>query len=148
MPNTEDTQTIIHRTIVTPLGINYLFIGFQPPINASGNSKFASGKVIPIKIRFVDANLQSVPDAKPEVWLKNLSSAISLGEENAATSVSSADTGCIMRYVPADGHYIYNWDLGSLNNGCYEVFVRLYDSPTCSKNPYSVLITVDKKGKK
>jgi hypothetical protein len=131
------------------LGISYLFVGFQPPINAAGNSIFGNGRVIPIKIKITDADLNPVYDAAPTVWLTTFSSSTGLGTEFEETSsVSSADTDNIMRYVPADGHYIYNWDLSSLTNGTYAVVVDLGDSPTCSNGPYYVKITVDKRGNK
>ena len=53
-----------------------------------------------------------------------------------------------MRYVPEDGHYMYNWDLSALTNGTYGVVVDLGDSATCSAGPYYAVITVAKKGKK
>jgi hypothetical protein len=131
------------------LGIYYNFVGFQPPINPEGNSVFGNGRVIPIKIKIVDANLNSVANASPEVWIYQWSEGTGLGEVlEAATSVSGADTGNIMRYVPADQQYIYNWDLSSLANGTYAVVVDLGDSDACSKGPYYATITVSKKGKK
>ena len=131
------------------LGISYLFVGFQQPINPEGNSVFGNGQVIPIKIKLADANNQPVPDATPTVWLYQYSLSTGLGEViEPATSVSAADTGNIMRYVPADNHYIYNWDLSSLTNGTYAVVVDLGDSSACSKGPYYAVITVAKKGGK
>jgi hypothetical protein len=77
------------------------------------------------------------------------STSTGLGEVlEAATSVSSADTDNIMRYVPEDGHYIYNWDLSSLENGTYAVVVDAGDSDVCSTGPHYAVITVAKKGKK
>lgn len=131
------------------LGISYLFVGFQPPINPEGNSVFGNGRVIPIKIRLADANLAPVPDATPTVWVTQYSSETGLGEVlEPATSVSAADTGNVMRYVPEDDQYLYNWDLSSLGNGTYAVVVDLGDSPTCSQGPHHVVITVAKKGNK
>jgi hypothetical protein len=131
------------------LGISYLFVGFQQPINPEGNSVFGNGRVIPIKIKLADANGVPVVDATPTVWLTSYSESTGLGEVlEPATSVSAADTGNFMRYVPEDGHYIYNWDLGSLTNGTYGVVVDLGDSAACGDGPYFAVITVAKKGKK
>jgi hypothetical protein len=131
------------------LGVSYLFVGFQAPINPEGNSVFGNGRVIPLKIRLVDANNQPVPDARPTVWLTQYSTSTGLGEVfEAATSVSASDTDNIMRYVPEDGHYIYNWDLSSLENGTYAVVVDTGDSDACSTGPHYAVITVAKKGKK
>ena len=81
------------------------------------------------------------------MWLQQLLPG-GVGDEVEATSVSAADTGNIMRFVPEDGIYIYNMDLKSLDNGTYKVFVRLGDSETCSTGNPSVTVTVAKKGKK
>lgn len=131
------------------LGISYLFVGFQPPINPEGNSVFGNGRVIPIKIKLVDANLVPVADATPTVWMTQYSLDTGLGEVlEPATSVSAADTGNTMRYVSEDQQYIYNWDLSSLENGTYAVVVDLGDSDACSQGPYYAVITVAKKGGK
>jgi len=130
------------------LGITYMFVGFQQPINPEGNSIFG-GRVIPIKIKLVDANLAPVTDASPTVWLTSYSASTGLGTVlEQVSSVSAADTDNIMRYVPADQQYIYNWDATDLPNGTYAVVVDLGDSGTCRpQNPYAI-ITVAKKGKK
>jgi hypothetical protein len=131
------------------LGISYLFVGFQPPINPEGNSVFGNGRVIPIKIKLADANGEPVTDASPTVWLNKYSESTGLGEViEAATSVSAADTGNTMRYDPEAGQYIYNWDLSDLANGTYAVVVEVGDSPACNEGPYYAVITVAKKGKK
>lgn len=131
------------------LGIHYLFVGFQQPINPEGNSVFGNGRVIPIKIKIADANGNLVADATPTVWLTSYSAGTGLGEVlEPATSVSAADTDNFMRYVPEDGHYIYNWDLSSLGNGTYGVVVDLGENSVCSQVPYHAVITVAKKGKK
>jgi hypothetical protein len=131
------------------LGISYLFVGFQQPINPEGNSVFGNGRVIPIKIKLADANGQAVSDAAPKVWVTSYSTSTGLGDVlEPATSVSAADTGNTMRYVPEDEQYIYNWDLSGLVNGTYGVVVDLGDSAICGAGPYYAVITVAKKGKK
>jgi len=130
------------------LGVSYMFVGFQPPINPAGNSIFG-GRVLPIKIKLVDANGIPVPDAQPTVWLKSYNGNLGLGEVlEPATSVSSADTDNIMRYDAVEQKYIYNSDLTNLANGTYAVVVDLGDSEACSQGPYEAVITVAKKGKK
>lgn len=131
------------------LGISYLFVGFQQPINPEGNSVFGNGRVIPIKIKLADANGNPVADAEPKVYVTTYSSSTGLGDDlEPASSVSAADTGNVMRYVPEDEHYIYNWDLSNLANGTYGVVVDLGDSQACGNGPYYAVITVAKKGKK
>jgi hypothetical protein len=129
------------------LGVSYVFAGFRQPINADGTSIFG-GRVIPIKIKLADANGLPVTDAQPTVWLTAYS-ASGLGEVlEQVSSVSAADTGNIMRYVPEEQQYIYNWDATELVNGTYAVVVDLGDSSACRQgNPYAI-ITVNKKGKK
>jgi hypothetical protein len=128
------------------LGITYLFVGFGQPINPDETSIFG-GRVIPIKIRLVDAKGAPVTDATPTVWLQKFVNDMNLGEEWEQTaSVSAADTDNIMRYDPKDQQYIYNWDATGLANGTYAVKVDLGDSPTCrTENPYAI-ITVDRRG--
>ena len=130
------------------LGVSYLFAGFQQPINADGTSIFG-GRVIPIKIKLVDANGTPVADAAPTVWLTSYDTVTGLGTDlEQVSSVSAADTGNTMRYDPVEQKYIYNWDATSLANGTYAVVVDLGDSAACSKGPYYAIITVAKKGKK
>lgn len=128
------------------LGISYLFAGFGQPINGDGTSIFG-GRVIPIKIRLLDANGAPVTNAAPTVWLTTYDSVNGVGTElEHVSSVSSADTGNIMRYVASDQQYIYNWDARSLANGVYAVVVDLGDSPTCRPaDPYAIITVARKK---
>lgn len=130
------------------LGISYLFMGFSQPINGDGTSIFG-GRVIPIKIRLLDANGDPVTDAAPTVLLFSYEKDLGVGGElEKVSSVSAADTDNIMRYVPEEKQYIYNWDAKDLANGTYAVVVDLGDSATCrTENPYAI-ITVAKKGGK
>ena len=130
------------------LGVSYLFGGFQQPINADGTSVFGNGRVIPVKIRLADANGQPVSDAAPTVWVHQYTTGTGLGEViEAATSVSAADSGNVMRYDPTAGQYIYNWNLDALANGTYGVVVDVGDSAACSQGPYHAVITVARKKK-
>ncbi|HRQ05795.1 MAG TPA: PxKF domain-containing protein [Nitrosomonas halophila] len=127
------------------LGISYLFMGFGQPINGDGTSIF-SGPVIPVKIRLVDAYGLPVTDAEPKVWLVRYDTVENVGGElKPVSSMPASDSGNIMRYVPEDEQYVYNWGTIDLENGVYAVVVALGDSPTCrASNPYAV-ITVAKK---
>jgi hypothetical protein len=110
---------------------------------------FGNGRVIPIKIKLADADGVPVADASPTVWLYQYSQGTGLGEViEQATSVSSADSGNMMRYDADAGQYIYNWDLSELVNGTYAVVVDVGDSAACSQGPHYAVITVSKKGKK
>ena len=128
------------------LGVSYVFAGFRQPINADGTSIFG-GRVIPIKIKLVDANGVPVTDAQPTVWLTSFSISGLGSDLEQVSSVSAADTGNIMRYASDEQQYIYNWDASKLANGTYAVVVDLGDSDACRKgNPYAI-ITVAKKGR-
>jgi hypothetical protein len=128
------------------LGITYFFAGFRPPVNADGTS-ILGGRVIPLKIKLLDANGDSVTDAEPTVWLTSYDKDLGLGETlDEATSVSAVDSGNVMRYSPDDEQYIYNWDASLLANGTYAVVVDLGDSAACRvEKPYAI-ITVSKRG--
>lgn len=128
------------------LGVSYAFGGFRPPLNADGTSIFG-GRVIPVKIMLTDFNGVPVTDAQPRVWLVSYG-VNNIGEDvEAATSVSAADTGNIMRYDASEQQYIYNFDAMALQNGSYKVRVDLGDSDAC--NGYrEVPFTVSRKGKK
>ncbi|MFV0449166.1 MAG: hypothetical protein ACK5MF_12015 [Vibrio sp.] len=131
------------------LGIYYNFVGFQPPINPAGNSIFGNGRVVPVKVKIVDADLNPVTEAKPTVWIYKWSEGTGLGEDyEPATSVSSADTDNIMRYDFDEQQYIYNADLSALTNGTYAIVVDPNDSHVCNSGPYQAIITIAKKGKK
>ncbi|MGY0613544.1 hypothetical protein [Vibrio sp. FJH11] len=131
------------------IGIYYNFVGFQPPINPAGNSIFGNGRVIPVKVKIVDANLNPVTEAEPTVWIYKWSEGTGLGEDfEPATSVSSADTKNIMRYDSDEQQYIYNADLSALTNGTYAIVIDPDDSRVCNSGPYQAIITVAKKGKK
>lgn len=129
------------------LGIDYLFVGFQQPINPEGNSIFGNGQVIPVKIKIADYNNQPVPNATPKVYVVKVNEDLSLGDVTEATSVSAADSGNTMRYVATDDHYIFNWDLKNLANGTYRVRVDLGDAG-CHTSFYEAVVTVAKKGGK
>lgn len=131
------------------LGISYTFVGFQPPLRAPGSPvAINNGRVLPVKIQLVDADLNPVTTASPKVWIHNWAPGNGLGERLAApTSVSAADTGNAMRYSPVDQHYVYNWDTRSLPSGTYAVVVEPGDSEACSDGPYFATVTVGKKGK-
>lgn len=131
------------------LGIYYSFNGFLPPINDDNTSIFGNGRVIPVKIKLVDANGTPVIDAKPEIQIYQTTDGILLGEEEMVTSsVSAADSGQTMRYDPVEQQYIYNADLSGLGNGTYAIVVDTGGSSCNGETTHAALITVQKKGNK
>lgn len=138
-----DSQYLASHDTAT-LGIQYMFLGFQPPINPDGTSVFGNGRVIPIKIRISDALGNPVTTAAPTVWIKKQLEGGGYLDENEAASVSAADTGNVMRYSPTDDQYIYNMDLSQLSNGIYVIRVDL-GSAACRSDSLAVPITVKKR---
>ncbi|MFB2652857.1 PxKF domain-containing protein [Shewanella seohaensis] len=131
------------------LGIYYSFNGFLPPINDDNTSIFGNGRVIPVKIKLVDANGTPVVDAKPEIQIYKTTDGIWLGEEEMVTSsVSAADSGQTMRYDPVEQQYIYNADLSGLDSGTYAIVVDTGGSSCNGETTHAALITVQKKGNK
>ena len=142
----DGTSAYLPTTGSGTLGIYYNFGGFLPPINPEGNSIFGNGRVIPVKIKLLDANGNSVPNAKPEIQIYKISVNDLIGEVPVNTeSVSSADSGQIMRYDPLEEQYIYNADLSELENGTYTIKVDTGGSDCNDSTTHSALITVEKK---
>jgi len=124
------------------LGVQYLFLGFQPPINADG-STILTGKCGPVKIVIVDANGVPVPDATALVYFEEGTNIIvGIDTANIATGLNF-DSGYTMRY--SDGQYVYNWNLGNVSNGTYTVRVWLGEG-SCAP-AHQVVVSVGKKGK-
>jgi hypothetical protein len=126
------------------LGVQYLFVGFQPPINADG-STILTGKCGPVKIVILDANGVPVPDATALVFFEDgIQAIVGTDSENATTGLNF-DYGNVMRY--SDGQYVYNWDLGASNvtNGTKTIRVFLGEG-SCAPE-HQVVVSVGKKKK-
>jgi hypothetical protein len=122
------------------LGVQYLFKGFQPPINADG-STILTGKCGPVKIIIVDANGVPVSDATALVFFEQGTSAIVGTDADNATAGLNFDYGNVMRY--SDGQYVYNWDLSTASNGTHTIRVFL-DEGSCAP-AHQVVVSVGKK---
>lgn len=125
------------------MGVSYMFIGYQQPINADGSSSFG-GKVIPVKIKIADANGAPVPDADAHVFFAFGTPAI-VGTDAEPIASTSADGGNTMRYDATANQYIFNWDVGSLANGTYTVRVDLGEG-SCG-SAHTVILSLKRKGK-
>ena len=101
------------------IGVTYLFIGFEQPINADGSSIF-NGGTVPVKIRISDANGAPVTDANAYVWFAKKTDAV-VGDTQEAVSQSAASTDNQMRYDPLENHYVFQWDItgAAVTNGTY-----------------------------
>jgi hypothetical protein len=126
----------------TKLGIQYLFLGFQPPINADG-STILTGKCGPVKIIILDADGVPVPDATALVYFEDgIQTIVGMDPENATAGLNF-DYGNIMRY--SDGQYVYNWDLSTVTNGTKTIRVFLGEGSCASA--HQVVVSVGKKKK-
>lgn len=126
------------------LGVTYVFVGFQQPINADGSSSFG-GRTIPIKIRVVDANGAPVPDASAHVYFAFGTPAI-VGTDAEPVANTNGDSGNAMRYDPVAQQYIFNWDIAGLANGTYTIRVDLGEGSCGSE--HLVVVSLKKKGSK
>jgi hypothetical protein len=126
------------------LGIHYMFLGFQQPINADGTSLFG-GRTIPVKVRIADADGQPVPDADAHAFFAFGTPAI-VGTDTEPLANTNGDTGNTMRYDASANQYIFNWDIANLPNGTYTIRVGLSEG-TCADS-HTVVVTLKKKGSK
>ena len=126
------------------LGVSYLFLGFQQPINADGSSQFG-GRTIPVKIKIADANGAPVTDADAHVFFAFGTPSV-VGTEAEPLSMTNGDTGNLMRYDPSANQYIFNWDIAGLANGTYTIRVDLGEG-SCGQ-AHTVVVSLKKKGSK
>ena len=126
------------------LGVQYMFQGFQQPINADGSSQFG-GRTIPVKIRILDASGNPVPDAEAHVYFA-FGTPIVVGTDAEPVANTNGDSGNLMRYDPVAQQYIFNWDIAGLANGTYTIRVGLGEG-TCA-GAHTVVVSLKKKGSK
>jgi hypothetical protein len=126
------------------LGVNYLFNGFQQPINADGSSVFG-GRTVPVKIKISDYYGTPVPDAAAHVYFAFGTPAV-IGTDAEPLASTNGDSGNLMRYDASAGQYIFNWDIAGLTNGTYSVRVDLGEG-ICGE-AHVVQLSLKKKGSK
>jgi hypothetical protein len=139
----DDACDYLGTSGVGNLGVTYLFIGFEQPINADGSSIFKGG-AIPVKIRLSDSNGTPVTDAEAHVFFSQNTSAI-VGDEAEPIANTNGDSGNLMRYDPVADQYIFNWDLKTVDNGTYKVWIELGEG-ACGEQ-HNVVLSVAKIGK-
>jgi hypothetical protein len=125
------------------IGVTYLFIGFEQPINADGSSIFKGG-AIPVKIRLSDYNGTPVTDAEAHVFFSMDTDAV-VGDEAEPLANTNGDSGNLMRYDLVADQYIFNWDLKTVGNGTYKVWIDLGEG-ACGTQ-HNVVLSVQKVGK-
>jgi hypothetical protein len=139
----EATTTHLGSLSTETLGVSYLFAGFQQPINADGSSRFG-GRVVPVKVRVLDALGAPVGDAAAHVYFA-VGTATVIGTDAEPVANTNGDSGNEMRYDPTAQQYVFNWDVRSLDNGTYWVRVDLAEG-TCGE-PHVVLLSLKRNGK-
>jgi hypothetical protein len=138
---TSDDPCLLDPTVTgATLGVQYLFRGFQSPINADG-STVLTGKCGPVKIIILDANGVPVPNATAYVYFADGIQKIVGTDPSNDTVGLNFDAGNVMRY--SDGQYVYNWDLSSVTNGTKTICVDLGEGSCAGK--HLVVVSVGKK---
>jgi len=114
---------------------NYVFGGFQRPINVDGSSIFKLGSTIPVKIALRDCSAQSISTATVTIAVYKISSAI-LGTEleEVVDSSGNANTGNLFRYDTTAGQYIFNLSTKSYTTGTYSVSAKTDHDDSYSVN--------------
>jgi len=113
------------KAVTATFDENYVFGGFQQPINSDGLSIFKAGSTIPVKIILRDCSGQSISTATVTIGVYKITNAI-LGteEELLVGSSGSANTGNLFRYDATAGQYIYNLSTKSYTRGTYRVYAK------------------------
>ena len=102
---------------------NYVFGGFQQPINSDGSSIFKAGSTIPVKIILTNCSGQSISTATVTIAVYKISNAVLGNElELLIDSSGNANTGNLFRYDAAAGQYIYNLSTKGYTKGTYGVY--------------------------
>lgn len=127
------------------LGVTYMFLGFQQPINADGSSVF-KGNTVPVKIIIADANGDPVADADAHVYFTFISSAVVGTSTEQPAVATNNESGNTMRYDADANQYIFNWDIAGLANGTYSIRIDLGEG-SCGE-PHIVVVSIAKKGNK
>jgi hypothetical protein len=129
------------------IGVTYLFIGFEQPINADGSSIF-KGATVPVKIRLSDYYGVPVTDADAHVYF-SLETVAVIGDATEALSTSAASSGNEMRYDPLADQYIFNWDItgAAFTTGTWKIWIDLGEGVQCDDSVHTVLVSIAKVGK-
>lgn len=104
---------------------NYVFGGFQQPINSDGSSIFKLGSTIPVKIVFTDCSGQDISTATVTIAVFKISDAIQGTESEQLMDLSgNANTGNLFRYDATAGQYIFNLSTRGYTKGTYKVYAK------------------------
>lgn len=119
----------------TPEDDDYLYGGFQQPINADGSSIFKLGRVIPVKVTLKNSDGQSISTAMVTISVTRISDAIQGTEtEVLVDSPGNANTGNVFRYDAQSGEYVFNLSTKGYSKGTYKVYVKPDDGQCYSVN--------------
>jgi len=129
------------------LGVNYAFLGYQPPVKIDGvGAGLFSGKVIPVKIKIADYYGAPVPNAEARVYFSQTTQDLVWQEAEAIQQVY-ADAGNLMRYDATSDQYIFNWNIGNVQNGSYNIRIGLGEAACATPHwaPVKIQKSVSKK---
>jgi hypothetical protein len=114
---------------------NYVFGGFQQPINSDGSSIFNLGRTIPVKIILTNCSGQSISTAVVTIAVNKISNVV-LGTEveQLIDSSGNANTGNLFRYDATAGQYIFNLSTKGYTKGTYKVYAKITDGISYSVN--------------
>jgi beta propeller repeat protein len=114
---------------------DYVFAGFQQPINPDGSSIFKLGRTIPVKIMLTDCAGQNASTATVAIGISRVSDAI-LGQEEEldVESPGNANSGNLFRYDASSGEYIFNLSTKGYAKGTYKAYAKLENGQSHSVN--------------
>lgn len=107
---------------------DYIFGGFQQPINADNSSIFKLGRTIPVKIILTDRNGQKVPTATVTISVTQITDAVLGTEVEMLVDASGmANSGNLFRYDAVSGEYIFNLSTKGYTKGTYRIYATPED---------------------
>jgi hypothetical protein len=110
---------------------NYVFGGFQQPINSDNSSIFKAGRTIPVKISLLDCSGNNITSAPVSISIYKIINTIEGTEEELDVDASgNANTGNMFRV--ADDLYIYNLSTKDYSAGTYRVAAEIDNGETTS----------------
>jgi hypothetical protein len=114
------------QTMATDAQVDIYAVHFLAPIMDNVRNVAKYGNVVPVKVQ-ITSSCTGLPVTDAVLYVSTVTGSgggIDEGTETVATSVSSADTGNVMRL--ADGFYIYNYSTKGLTIGTdYTIRIRV-----------------------
>ena len=142
----DDDSGSFDHTFAAANSLGVYSVAFMAPIKDGARNIVKLGNVLPVKIVVLDCNGSPVLNRTLTVVLVSGTSAQDIADGinlTDGTSVSSADTGNVMRL--ADGHYMYNLATKGLPTGVpFTIIIRDTALPAGSQNIATAAIELKK----